>query len=62
MRESEELIQNAQKVAYKSIQRSFGHKQVNEFKMRNDLIEDVKQFLFAETERKPIILPVILTN
>lgn len=62
MRESEELIQNAQKVAFKSIQKSFGHKQINEFKMRNDLIEDVKQFLFAETERKPIILPVILTN
>lgn len=62
MRESEELIQNAQKVAFKSLKKSFEHKQVNEFKMRNDLIEDIKQFLYAETERRPIILPVILTN
>lgn len=62
MRESEELIQNAQKIAYKSIRKSFEHNTVNEFKMRNDLIEDIKQFLFAETERRPIILPVILTN
>ncbi|MFC6465368.1 ribonuclease J1 [Marinilactibacillus sp. GCM10026970] len=62
MRESEKLIQSAQKVAFESIQRSFEFKQVNEYKMRNDLIEDVKQFLFAETERKPIILPVILTK
>ncbi|SDK81060.1 ribonuclease J1 [Alkalibacterium thalassium] len=62
MRESEELIQNAQKIAYKSIRKSFEHNSVNEFKLRNDLIEDIKQFLFAETERRPIILPVILTN
>lgn len=62
MRESEDLIQGAQKVAYQSIQRSFQYKQVNEYKMRNDLIEDIKQFLFAETERRPIILPVVLTT
>lgn len=62
MRESEDLIHNAQKVAYESIQRSFQYKQVNEYKLRNDLIEDVKQFLFAETERRPIILPVVLTS
>ena len=62
MRESEELLQNAQKIAYKSIRKSFEHNSVNEFKLRNDLIEDIKQFLFAETKRRPIILPVILTN
>lgn len=62
MRESEELIQKAQKVAFDSIQRSFKHKQVNEYKMRNELIDDIKNFLYAETERRPIILPVILTN
>lgn len=62
MRESEQLIHGAQKVAFESITRSFEYKQVNEYKMRNDLIEDIKQFLFAETERKPIILPVILTK
>lgn len=62
MRESEELIQGAQKVAFESIRKSFEYKQVNEYKMRNDLIDDVKQFLFDQTERKPIILPVILTK
>ncbi|WP_080146233.1 ribonuclease J1 [Marinilactibacillus piezotolerans] len=62
MRESEKLIHQAQKVAFESIQRSFEYKQVNEYKMRNDLIDDIKQFLFAETERRPIILPVILTK
>ncbi|OJF95706.1 ribonuclease J1 [Alkalibacterium sp. 20] len=62
MRESEELIQKAQKVAFDSIQKSFKNKDVNEYKMRNDLIDEIKEFFFAETERRPIILPVILTN
>lgn len=62
MRESEELIQNAQKVAFDSIQHSFKQKDLNEYKMRNELIDNIKDFLFAETERRPIILPVILTN
>lgn len=62
MRESEELIQKAQKVAFNSIQNSFKQPQLNEYKMRNDLIDAIKEFLFAETERRPIILPVILTN
>ncbi|MFO8070177.1 MAG: ribonuclease J [Alkalibacterium sp.] len=62
MRESEELIQKAQKVAFDSIQQSFKREQINEYKMRNDLIDDIKEFLFTETERRPIILPVILTN
>jgi len=62
MRESEELIHKAQKIAYKSLMRSLDSQQVNDYKMRNELIDSIKQFLFAETERQPIILPVILTN
>lgn len=62
MRESGDLIRNAQKIAESSIEHSFGYKQINEYKMRNDLIDDLKQFLYTETERKPMILPVVLTT
>src|SRR5699024_8790710 len=56
MRESGDLIHKAQQVAQQSIQRSFNYSQINEYKMRNDLIEDLRQFLYAETERRPMVL------
>lgn len=62
MRESGDLIRRAKKVAFESIKRSFEFKYVNEYKMRNDLIEDLKTFLYHETERNPMILPVVLTT
>lgn len=61
MRESGDLIHKAQRIAQQSVQRSFNYSQINEYKMRNDLIEDLRQFLYAETERRPMVLPVILT-
>lgn len=62
MRESGDLIQRAKSVAEKSLQQSFNYKYVNEYKLRNDLIEDLKRFLYSETERDPMILPVVLTT
>ena len=61
MKESEELIKGAQKVAYDSIMNSFSYKTVNEYKMRNDLIESLKDYFYTETERRPMILPVVLS-
>lgn len=62
MRESGDLIRSAQEVAEKSIQNSFSYKQVNEYKLRNDLIDDLRKFLYEETERRPMVLPVVLTT
>ena len=61
MRESGGLIREAQKIAEKSLENSFSFKQLNEYKMRNDLIDDLKAFLYEETERNLMILPVVLT-
>lgn len=62
MKESEELIKGAQKVAYDSIMHSFSYKTVNEYKMRNDLIDTLKEYFYNEIERRPMILPVVLSK
>lgn len=61
MRESEDLIRDTQKVAARSIQNSFKEKDMNEYKMKNNLINQLKDYLYNRTERNPMILPVFMT-
>lgn len=60
MRESDELIQEAQKVAYRSIERALKQENFNEFKLRNSMIDALRRFFFEQTERNPMILPVFM--
>ena len=61
MRESDELIQEAQKVAFRAIDRALRHENFNEYKLRNSMIDALKRFFFDQTERNPMILPVFMT-
>src|SRR5699024_2105311 len=61
MRESDELIQEAQKVAFRAIDRALKHENFNEYKLRNSMIDALKRFFFDQTERNPMILPVFMT-
>ena len=60
MRESDDLIQGAQAVASRTIERAMEHDKFNEYKLRNSLIEDLKRFFYEQTERNPMILPVFM--
>src|SRR5699024_10634031 len=60
MRESDELIQEAQSVAYRSIERALKHENFSEYKLRNSMIDDLKKFFYNQTERNPMILPVFM--
>ncbi len=60
MRESDELIQQAQSVAYRTIERALQYDQFNEYKLRNSVIEDLKRFFYEQMERNPMILPVFM--
>ena len=60
MRESDELIQQAQSVAYRTIERALKFDQFNEYKLRNSIIEDLKKFFYDQMERNPMILPVFM--
>lgn len=60
MRESEDLIRDTQRVAFNSIQKSLKFENVNKHKMKNSLIDNLKNFLYQRTERRPMILPVFM--
>lgn len=62
MRESGELINKGQKRAYHMIRNVFKNEdKVTEGKIREAIIDELQEFLFAKTERHPMILPMLVT-
>lgn len=62
MRESGELINKGQKRAYHMIRNVFKNEEkVTEGKIREAIIDELQEFLFAKTERHPMILPMLVT-
>jgi len=61
MKENKELIENVRAKVKKIIKDlSNAANQDNENNLRNELREKVGQFLFSKTQRKPMVLPVII--
>ena len=61
VRESEELMENARKIAVHSIEDELecdGF--VDRIQLKNRVRDDLAKFLYAQTKRKPMILPVIM--
>lgn len=62
MRESGELINKGQKRIYRIMRNVFkDNEQVTEAMLRDAIIGDLQEFLFDQTERHPMILPMLVT-
>ncbi len=60
VKESEALMENARGVAMMSVERALG-KRIKDYAQIKTLIrDDLAKFIFKETKRKPMILPVIM--
>ena len=57
--ENEELINKIEKVAIKSINKSFKNPKYTYQDIKQELTKDVSNFIKMETGRKPIVLPII---
>ena len=61
VRESEELMDNARKIAIRAIEDELdGDGFVDRIQLKNRVKDDLAKFLYTQTKRKPMILPVIM--
>ena len=61
MRESGDLINQGRRHLYRSIKRELKNDKVSEAQIKNTIISDLQEFLFEQTERHPMILPMLVT-
>lgn len=61
MRESGDLINQGRRHLYHSIKRELKNDKVSEAQIKNTIISDLQEFLFEQTERHPMILPMLVT-
>ena len=60
VREAEELMEEARRVAQAALQKSLGRKVDDWMQLKTDVKEELAKFLLKSTKRKPMILPVIM--
>ncbi len=60
VKESEDLMRDARKVAEASLEKSLGGGRRDYASIKGAVRDDLAKFIFKETKRKPMILPVIM--
>ena len=60
MRESEELINEGRKVIFHAILSAMHEPTANEHSIRNAVVSQLQRFLFEQTKRRPLILPMFI--
>ncbi|KRK37847.1 ribonuclease J1 [Levilactobacillus parabrevis] len=60
MRESGELLNEGRRRVFQTIRRAMRNPKATEASIRNAVIDDLQNFLFAKTERHPMILPMFI--
>lgn len=60
VKESEELMRRAKSVAEASLERALSKRSTDYAQIKGAIREDLAKFIYKETKRKPMILPVIM--
>ncbi len=60
VRESEDLIENVKRVARESIEKSTQNKYTDWAVIKNNVKNNISKYIYGETNRNPMILPVIM--
>lgn len=60
VRESEEMMEGARKIAQQSLQKCFDKDCHDWIELKNALRDDLGRYLFQKTKRSPMILPIVM--
>ncbi len=60
VKESEELMKDARRVAEESLEKAISRRVSDYAHIKNTIRDDLAKFIFKETRRKPMILPIIM--
>ncbi len=60
VKESEDLMREARTVATRSLEKALSRRNTDWQTMKNDIRDDLAKFIYQNTKRKPMILPVIM--
>ena len=60
VKESEELMSRVKEITAQSIAKSTSKRNIDYAQIKGNIRDDVAKFLFKETKRKPMILPIIM--
>lgn len=60
VRESERLIEDSQKLVSKIVDKNLQDSEFEWSKLKQDIRDQLNRFLFEQTKRRPMILPIIM--
>jgi ribonuclease J len=60
VRESEELVDRVREIAYEAIDRALANPKVDNMQLKQRIKDDVSKYLYSQTKRKPMVLPIVM--
>ena len=60
VKESEELVEGARAAAEAALEKSLRSRQIDFTQIKNNIRDELAKFIYKETKRKPMILPVLM--
>ena len=60
VKESEELVEGARSAAEAALERSLKARQIDYAQIKNNIRDELAKYIYKETKRKPMILPVLM--
>ena len=60
VKESEELVEGARNAAEAALERSLKARQIDYAQIKNNIRDELAKYIYKETKRKPMILPVLM--